>query len=134
MKKILVIAAVNALALLGCTPVATADWADSRQQQSMDDHWQRNDHWQRGTDWRPAIRDQVISIRRAIHDGVENGQLTRHEADRARHELDAVLDEMDRMKSDGYLSERERERVLAQLDDVRRDVRRLRHNDRSASY
>lgn len=128
-KRVLVIAAVNALALLACTPVATADYSN---------RWQppppMADNWQRGTDWRPAIRDRILSIRHSIHNGVESGQLTRSEADRARSELDSILDEMDRMKSDGYFSERERSRVLAQLDGVTHDVWRLKHNDRTAGY
>lgn len=131
MKKILVIAAVNALALLACSPVATADWGDRDRAEIAPT---MRDPWQRGTDWRPGIRERIVHIRNSIREGVESGQLTRREANRVRSELDAVRDELDRMRSDGYLSERERNRVLAQLDDVNRDVRRLKHNDRTARY
>jgi len=125
-KKMLIVA-LNSLALLACAPATTV----AERYPPPPERYQPPPEvrWQPGTDWRPGIRDKITDIRKRINSGVNNGNLTRTEADRLRYDLDGILDELDRMKSDGYLSERERNRVVAQLNHLSDDVYRLKHNE-----
>ncbi|MBK8477401.1 MAG: hypothetical protein IPL39_14200 [Opitutaceae bacterium] len=57
------------------------------------------------------------------------GSLTRQESHRLRRELGDILATIDRMKDDGRLSSRERDRINEKLDRLDRDIRREKRDD-----
>ncbi len=83
---------------------------------------------QRG-DWHGGIRARIQEDEQRIERGIEHGSLTRHEAIRLRNELGHILDKIDRMKEDGRLDGRERERINRDLDRLDRDIMREKRDD-----
>ena len=79
-------------------------------------------------DWRGGIRSRIQESRQKIEQGIEKGALNRHEADKLNAELGAILNKIDRMKADGYLSERERDSVKIDLDRLDRDIFKEKHD------
>ena len=79
-------------------------------------------------DWRGGIRSRILESRQKIEQGIEKGALNRHEADKLNAELGAILNKIDRMKADGYLSERERDSVKIDLDRLDRDIFKEKHD------
>lgn len=80
-------------------------------------------------DWHGGIRDRIDQAHQRIEQGIEQGTLTRHEAEGLKEELDSILIEIDRMKADGRIDHRERERINRDLDRLNRDIGREKHND-----
>ena len=80
-------------------------------------------------DWRGGIRSRIHEAKQRIEQGIENGSLTRPEAKRLKGELDDILAKIDRMKDDGHLSEREREKINHDLDRLERDITREKRDD-----
>ena len=80
-------------------------------------------------DWRGGIRTRIHDARESIERGIKRGTLTKHEARGLREELDGILNKIDRMKEDGHLSPREREKINRDLDRLDRHIAREKHND-----
>jgi peptidoglycan hydrolase CwlO-like protein len=85
-------------------------------------------------DWRGGIRSRIQESKQKIEQGIERGSLNRHEADRLNAELSAILNKIDRMKADGYLSQGERETIKSDLDRLDRDIFKEKHDTVSADH
>lgn len=79
-------------------------------------------------DWRGEIRVRIQESRQKIERGSERGTLNRQEVRRLNRELGTILSRIDRMKADGRLSHREREKTLRALDRLDRDIYREKHD------
>jgi septal ring factor EnvC (AmiA/AmiB activator) len=79
-------------------------------------------------DWRGGIRTRIQESKQKIEQGIERGSLNRHEADRLNLELGTILNKIDRMKADGYLSQGERDNVNNDLDRLDRDIFKEKHD------
>jgi len=79
-------------------------------------------------DWRGGIRTRIQGARKKIDQGVAQGSLNRHEADRLEGELGAILNKIDRLKSDGQFSQGERDQVKNDLDRLDRDIFQEKHD------
>jgi len=79
-------------------------------------------------DWRGGIRSRIQESKQKIDQGIERGTLNRHEADKLNAELGAILDKIDRMKADGYLSQGERDNINNNLDRLDRDIFKEKHD------
>jgi ribosomal protein S20 len=79
-------------------------------------------------DWRGSIRTRIQGARKKIDQGVAQGTLNRHEAERLDGELGAILNKIDRMKADGQLSPGERDQVKNDLDRLDRDIFQDKHD------
>ena len=80
-------------------------------------------------DWRGGIRTRIHEAKQRIEQGIEKGSLTRHEAKKLHKELDRILHKIDRMKEDGHLSPKEREKINHDLDKLDRDITKEKHDD-----
>lgn len=116
MKKIISVV-LSALLMSGLSMPSFADW-----------HPGMEEHWEAGTDWRPDIRERISIIHSRIDQGMHSGSLTRREGRRLHRDLDRVLDDINRMKSDGYLNARERDRIVHELNALADKVWDLKHN------
>ena len=79
-------------------------------------------------DWRGGIRSRIQVSKQKIDQGIQRGSLNRHEADRLNAELGAILNKIDRMKADGYLSQGERDNIKNDLDRLDRDIFKEKHD------
>jgi ribosomal protein S20 len=79
-------------------------------------------------DWRGGIRSRIQESKQKIEQGIERGSLNRLEADRLHSELGAILNKIDRMKADGYLSQGERDTIKSDLDRLDRDIFKEKHD------
>ena len=79
-------------------------------------------------DWRGGIRTRIQESKQKIEQGIERGSLNRHEGDRLNAELGAILNKIDRMKADGYLSQGERDNINNDLDRLDKDIFREKHD------
>jgi len=80
-------------------------------------------------DWRGGIRSRIQESKQKIEQGIEQGTLNRREARRLNKELGRVLYKIDRMKSDGRISQGERARIKRDLDRLDRDIFKEKHDD-----
>jgi peptidoglycan hydrolase CwlO-like protein len=81
-------------------------------------------------DWRGGIRSRIQEAKQKINVGIERGTLNRHEARKLNKELGSILNKIDRMKSDGRISQRERDKINRDLDRLDRDIAREKRDDR----
>jgi septal ring factor EnvC (AmiA/AmiB activator) len=79
-------------------------------------------------DWRGGIRTRIQESKQKIEQGIERGSLDRREADRLHTELGVILNKIDRMKADGYLSQGERDTIKSDLDRLDRDIFKEKHD------
>lgn len=79
-------------------------------------------------EWRDSISVKIDQARHKIEKGVHRGSLIPREANRLRHELDAILDRMDRMQRDGRLNPRERDIIHNDLDRLLRRIYKEKHD------
>jgi hypothetical protein len=79
-------------------------------------------------DWRGGIRSRIQASQQKIDQGINQGTLNRHEADKLNAELGAILDKIDRMKADGYLDQGERDNINNDLDRLDRDIFKEKHD------
>lgn len=79
----------------------------------------------------PRVNHRQVVQRHRIHEGVRNGRLTRGEARRLRHGERHIRRVERRMKSDGFMSRRERVRMDRLQNRESRRIYRLKHNGRS---
>jgi len=84
-------------------------------------------------DWRGGIRSRIQESKQKIVQGIERGTLNRHEADKLNAELGTILNKIDRMKADGYLSQGERDNIKNDLDRLDRDIFKEKHDNVNAS-
>ena len=84
-------------------------------------------------DWRGGIRSRIQESKQKIEKGIVRGTLNRHEADRLNAELGTILNKIDRMKSDGYLSQGERDNISNDLDRLDRDIFKEKHDSVSTA-
>jgi uncharacterized coiled-coil DUF342 family protein len=80
-------------------------------------------------DWRGGIRTRIDTEYERIERGIERGTLTRHEARSLKEELDAILDKIEHLRSDGHLSRRERDEINHDLDRLHMDISREKRDD-----
>ena len=80
-------------------------------------------------DWRGGIRSRIQESKQKIAQGIERGTLNRHEADKLNAELGTILNKIDRMKADGYLSQGERDNIKNDLDRLDRDIFKEKHDN-----
>lgn len=73
-------------------------------------------------DWRGGIRTRIQESKQRIEQGIARGSLNRYEADRLNSELGAILNKIDRMKADGRITAKERERIHRNLNRLDRDI------------
>jgi hypothetical protein len=86
-------------------------------------------------DWRGGIRSRIQASKQRIAQGIEQGTLNRREARRLNKELGKILNKIERMKSDGRISQGERQRIQRDLDRLDRDIFKEKHDDnRSHGY
>jgi septal ring factor EnvC (AmiA/AmiB activator) len=79
-------------------------------------------------DWRGGIRTRIQESKQKIAQGIDRGTLNRHEADKLNAELGTILNKIDRMKADGYLSQGERDNIKNDLDRLDRDIFKEKHD------
>jgi len=79
-------------------------------------------------DWRGGIRSRIHESKQKIEQGIDRGTLNRHEADKLNAELGSILNKIDRMKSDGNLSQGERDNINRDLDRLNRDIFKEKHD------
>lgn len=84
-------------------------------------------------DWRGGIRSRIQESRQKIEQGIEQGTLNRHEANKLNSELGTILNKIDLMKADGHLSQGERENIKNDLDRLDRDIFKEKHDSVSTS-
>jgi len=84
-------------------------------------------------DWHGGIRARIENAQQRIERGVEQGSLTRHEARRLQEELGSILENIDAMRRDGRLDDREREIINRNLDRLDTDISREKHDDETAT-
>jgi septal ring factor EnvC (AmiA/AmiB activator) len=84
-------------------------------------------------DWRGGIRSRIQESKQKIVQGIERGSLNRHEADKLNAELGTILNKIDRMKADGYLSQGERDNINNNLDRLDRDIFKEKHDNVNVS-
>jgi len=75
-------------------------------------------------DWRGGIRSRIQDAKLKIDQGIVRGTLDRREARRLNKELGQVLNKIDRMKSDGRISQGERNNIIRNLDRLDRNIAR----------
>jgi septal ring factor EnvC (AmiA/AmiB activator) len=75
-------------------------------------------------DWRGGIRSRIQESKQKIDRGVERGTLNRREARKLNKELGKILNKIDRMRADGRLSQRDRDKINRDLDRLDRDISR----------
>jgi hypothetical protein len=80
-------------------------------------------------DWRAEVRSRINKANHRIERGAERGSLTGPEAYRLKQELATILLKISYMKADGYLSQRERNKVNYDLDRLDREISREKRND-----
>lgn len=80
-------------------------------------------------DWRGGIRIRIQESKQKIEQGLERGSLNRQEARKLNKELGKILNKIDRMKADGRISQKERERINRDLDRLDRDIFKEKRND-----
>ena len=80
-------------------------------------------------DWRGGIRTRIQESKQMIEQGIERGTLNRYEARKLNKELGKVLYKIDRMKADGRISQKEREKINRNLDRLDRDIFKEKHDD-----
>lgn len=73
-------------------------------------------------DWRGGIRSRIQVLKQKIAQGIQQGTLSRYEARTLNRKLAKILNKIDRMKSDGSLSQWERNRIKRDLDRLDRDI------------
>jgi len=91
--------------------------------------WQERSDRSEQESWHGEIRDRIDEATRRIDRGIERGSLTRPEARRLNDELNGILGEISRMREDGHLDRRERERINRDLDRLDKDIDREKHDD-----
>ena len=80
-------------------------------------------------DWRGGIRTRIQDAKQSIEQGIENRSLTKSEAKKLTKELDGILHKINRVKEDGKISQKEREKINRDLDRLDRDIAKEKHDD-----
>jgi hypothetical protein len=111
--KAMILGSLAALTVLGAAPSAAQPSNAPYNQNS----WNRDAFW-RGASDDPFAR--MSFLQRRIERGIGDGSLDRREARRSQRELDMIRGDARRM---GRLDSRERENLLARLDDLSQRVR-----------
>ncbi len=76
-----------------------------------------------------SIHERIDRMESRIERGIRSGDLTRQEADRLRGELREIKHRERRMRDDGRLDHRERDRLNADLDRLSRHIEREKRDD-----
>ncbi len=82
----------------------------------------------------PHIDQREAYQQQRIQQGIDNGSLTSGEAGRLENEQARIQATEDRMKADGNLSPRERERLTQMQNRASQDINRLENNNRTAGW
>ncbi|MBF0101438.1 MAG: hypothetical protein HQK77_11070 [Desulfobacterales bacterium] len=121
-KKVLlsVICAIFMFGMLGTSPI----YAERGDRERGDrNHHGGHDEYRRG------IRTRIVEAKKSIERGIERGKLTRREARKLIDEFDYILDKIDYMKDDGYLSQKERNKINRDLDRLEFNIRKEKRDD-----
>jgi hypothetical protein len=127
MKRMIASIALGA-SLVTSVPVM-AQYNSQYDQRRYDQSWNGNDFW-RGAP--TGVWERIRYLQDRIDRGVRDGTLTRREADRARYQLRRIRQQASAMRRNG-LNASESATLQARLDDVSRNIRWMRNNDRTAS-
>jgi len=73
-------------------------------------------------DWRGGIRARIQESKKKIDQGIHRGTLSRYESRKLNKELTRILNKIERMKSDGRISQKERENIKRNLDRLDRKI------------
>jgi hypothetical protein len=119
MKRMIAVAL--ATTLLSSTPVM----AQSGYERGYDRDWNSNEFW-RGAP--SGVWERIRYLEQRIDRGINDGTLTRREADRARIQLRRIRQDAASMRRNG-LDPSESSRIQASLDEVSRNIRWARRND-----
>ena len=76
----------------------------------------------------PRINKREHYQQQRIRDGIQSGSLTRHEAARLEAEQAKVRVDEARAKSDGHVTDRERDRLNRELTRSGKDIYRQKHD------
>lgn len=79
--------------------------------------------------WAEPIKKRLHRQKARIHQGVDNGSLTRHEFKRLIDQQRRIRHKHKRAWSDGYLTRNERRYLHTRLDKASRRIHRLKHNN-----
>ncbi|RZL33353.1 MAG: hypothetical protein EOP35_18105 [Rubrivivax sp.] len=80
----------------------------------------------------PRVDQREANQQARIAQGAASGNLTPHETQRLEKEQARVDNAEAKAKSDGTVTAKERRRLHAMQDGASRDIRRKKHNDRTA--
>ncbi len=122
MKK-MIVAVLCAVMLFASMSIGYAERGD----------WRGGPGYAERGEWRGGIRERVHEDQQRIERGLRHGSLTEREAERLNRELAGILHKIDRMRDDGHLDRRERERINHDLDRMDRDISREKR-DRERRY
>lgn len=81
-----------------------------------------------GNTYDPKIQERITKQQHRIDQGIASGNLTRTEAGILQDNLNWVKAEETRLKADGKLTERERERLHEMLDNNNHMIYKKKHN------
>ena len=81
-----------------------------------------------GNTYDPKIQERIAKQQQRIDQGIASGSLTSTEAGILQDNLNRVKVEETRLKADGKLTERERERLHKMLDDNNQMIYKKKHN------
>ncbi|MFG6488550.1 hypothetical protein ACG04R_17820 [Roseateles sp. BYS78W] len=81
----------------------------------------------------PRIDKREARQQDRIAQGAANGSLTAHETQRLEKEQGRIDNAEAKAKADGTVTAKERRRLTAMQDGANRDIRRKKHNERTAT-
>ena len=122
--KIKILCGAAAVALLSCAPVAAQRAQDWRAGTSTG--WNHDDFWRGAPD---SPRERISFLQQRIDRGAADGSLGRREARRVQYQLSGIRDDLMRMR--GRMTPGRRDMINRRLDDLSRQIRWARNDDRS---
>ncbi len=111
------------IALLSCAPVAAQRAQDWHANTSAG--WNHDDFWRGAPD---SPRERIAFLQQRIDRSAADGSLNRREARRVQYQLSSIRDDLMRMR--GRMTPERRDMINQRLDDLSRQIRWARNNDR----
>ena len=121
--KIPILCGAAAIALLSCAPVAAQRGQDWRPGTSTG--WNHDDFWRGAPD---SPRERISFLQQRIDRGAADGSLDRREVRRAQYQLSNIRRDVMRMR--GRMTPERRDMINRRLDDLSRQIRWARNDDR----
>jgi hypothetical protein len=113
------------VALLACAPVAAQRAQDWHASTSAGAGWNHDDFWRGAPD---SPRERIAFLQQRIDRSAADGSLDRREARRVQYQLSSIRNDMMRMR--GRMTPERRDMINQRLDDLSRQIRWARSNDR----